>query len=268
MYKIIAFDLDGTLTNSKKEISKATKDAIMRVQKEGIKIVLASGRPTIGMMDLAKELELSKYGGYILSYNGGNIIDVAKNQILYKREVKKEYFTRIQALMQEYDVDISTYKGEYVITNNKDNLYAQIEAKINKVTIVEEKNLFDTIKEDMPKFIFLKDAGDYLGEIEPKIRASLDDILEVYRSEPYFLEILPKGIDKAKSLERLLEILGLSREELMVFGDGYNDKSMIVFAGFGIAMANAKDEVKQVADYITLSNDEDGIAFAIDKFIL
>ena len=92
--------------------------------------------------------------------------------------------------------------------------------------------------------------------------------MDVYRSEAFFLEILPKGVDKATAIEKLLLMLRCTREELICFGDGYNDMTMLEYAGMGVAMGNAKDEVKAVADYITSGNDEDGIVEVIDKFVL
>ena len=89
----------------------------------------------------------------------------------------------------------------------------------------------------------------------------------VYRSEPYFLELVPKGIDKAQSLAVLLQKTGYTREEMIAIGDGFNDKSMIEYAGLGVAMANAQEVVKQAADYVTLSNEEDGVADVVKKFV-
>ena len=100
-----------------------------------------------------------------------------------------------------------------------------------------------------------------------ELAAYYEGKMSIYRSEPFFLEILPLGIDKANRLEFLLKHLGLKREELMVCGDGYNDLSMIEYAGLGVAMSNAQNVVKEAADYITLSNEEDGVAAAVKKFI-
>ena len=119
----------------------------------------------------------------------------------------------------------------------------------------------------VPKFLMTED-GDYLAMVEPRVKAALGKNFSVYRSEPYFLEVLPKGIDKARSLGRLLEILGMKREQMIACGDGYNDLSMIRFAGLGVAMENAVLPVRQEADYITLSNNEDGVAHVVEKFML
>ena len=118
----------------------------------------------------------------------------------------------------------------------------------------------------VPKYIMLDD-GDYLATVEPKVKAALGKNFSVYRSEPFFLEILPKGIDKAQSLERLLKRLGLTREQMIACGDGYNDLSMIKYAGLGVAMENAVLPVRQAADFVTKSNNDDGVAYVIEKFI-
>ena len=107
-----------------------------------------------------------------------------------------------------------------------------------------------------------------LAELEKEMYEHLKDRMGVFRSEPYFLELVPKGIDKAQSLAVLLKEIGLTREEMIAIGDGFNDLSMIQYAGLGIAMANAQEVVKENADFITLSNEEDGVAYAAEKFIL
>lgn len=119
----------------------------------------------------------------------------------------------------------------------------------------------------VPKYLFLDD-GDYLAMVEPKVKAALGKNFSVYRSEPFFLEILPRGIDKAQSLARLLEKTGLTREEMIACGDGYNDLSMIRYAGLGVAMENGVLPVRNAADYITLSNNNDGVAHVVEKFML
>ncbi len=119
----------------------------------------------------------------------------------------------------------------------------------------------------VPKFLMLDD-GDYLVTVEPKVKAAMGRDFSVYRSEPYFLEVMPKGIDKARSLERLLQTIGLAREEMIACGDGYNDLTMINYAGLGVAMENAVLPVRKAADYITASNNEDGVGLVVEKFML
>lgn len=106
-----------------------------------------------------------------------------------------------------------------------------------------------------------------LAVLEQKMKTELEGKMNVFRSEPFFLELVPNGIDKARSLAVLLEELNMKPEDMIAVGDGFNDLSMIKFAGLGVAMANAQEVVKQGADYITLSNEEDGVAAVVDKFV-
>lgn len=296
-YKLLILDLDGTLTNSEKKVSKRTKEALFEAMDSGVKVVLASGRPTFGIRPVADALELEERGGYILAYNGGRIIDAKSKQVLYKQVIDTDAFEEILALTDKYKLDFACTENEDIlITNNANNRYMNIEAGINKMKIKEIPDVKAYMNFEVPKFVmfydeeniktkpskdfFIKDypvplsyAGvrdsdiEYLKDKEAVLSNILGDRFEVYRSEPFFLEVLPKGIDKAKSIERLLEILGLKVSEVIACGDGFNDVSMINFAGLGVAMENAVKEAKDVADYITLSNDEDGIAHVIDKFI-
>ena len=127
-------------------------------------------------------------------------------------------------------------------------------------------SFLETVDFQVAKCLIVGDSSR-LVLLEQEMKAKLQETNEIYRSEPYFLEVLPKGIDKAQTLAVLLDKLGLTKEEVIACGDGFNDLSMVKFAGLGVAMANAQDIVKENADYITLSNDEDGIAHVIEKFI-
>lgn len=266
-YEIIVLDLDGTLTNRDKVITPRTREALMEAQKRGKKVVLASGRPTPGVVPLAEELKLSRYGGYILAYNGGLIVNCETGEVVFSRQLPVESNRKIIELAMEHRVDILTYEGDHLVVNNRECPYAEIESKINRMPMVEVEDMASYVDFVVPKFLMLDD-GDYLALVEPRVKAALGKNFSVYRSEPHFLEILPKGIDKAQSLERLLETLGLSREEMIACGDGYNDLSMIRYAGLGVAMENAVLPVRKAADYITDSNNEDGVGKVVEKFLL
>lgn len=266
-YEMIVLDLDGTLTNRDKVITPRTKEALMKAQKQGKKVVLASGRPTYGVMPLAKELELESWGGYILSFNGGVIMNCKTGETVFSSQLPVEANLRIVELAVDQGVNILTYEGDKIITMDKTCPYVEKESMINKLEVEQIGNLKSYVDFPVPKFLMLDD-GDYLAMVEPRVKAALGKNFSVYRSEPYFLEILPKGIDKAHSLERLLERLGLRREQMIACGDGYNDLSMIQYAGLGVAMENAVLPVRNAADYITLSNNDDGVACVVEKFML
>lgn len=269
-YKIIVLDLDGTLTNRDKVITPRTKEALMKAQDAGKIVVLASGRPTPGVMPLAQELNLKEYGGYILSFNGGMIVSCKTGEVVFSSQLPVEINSKVIDLALEHRVDIMTYEGERIIASDASYQYIALESRVCHMGVKEIRDpqaMKAYVTFPVPKFI-LTDDGDYLVTIEPKVKAALGKNYSVYRSDPYYLEVLPKGIDKAKSLERFLEKTGHSPQEMIACGDGYNDLSMIRFAGLGVAMENGVLPVRQAADYITLSNNDDGVAHVVEKFML
>lgn len=266
-YEIIVLDLDGTLTNREKVITPRTREALLEAERRGKKVVLASGRPTPGVMPLARELKLAEYGGFILAFNGGKIINCKTGETVFSRQLPVESNRRIMELGLEHRVDFLTYEGDRLVTNNAECPYGLSESRINHMELVQVEDMLTYVNFQVPKFLLLDD-GDYLAMVEPRIKAALGKNFSVYRSEPYFLEILPRGIDKAQSLERLLEVLGLKREQMIACGDGYNDLSMIRYAGLGVAMENGVLPVRKAADYITASNNDDGVGLVVEKFML
>lgn len=263
-YRILALDIDGTLTNSKKQVTPKTKQAIRKLQEQGVIVVLASGRPTRGVMPLAKEIELEQYGGYILSFNGGRTVNCKTGEVILDFVLPAELVSDIYDMSQECGVHIMTYENGEVITETPDDPYACLEARINWIPIRGIDSFKEYVTFPINKCLMLAE-DQKLAVAEQKVKKRFP-MLNIYRSEPFFLEIMPQYIDKAYCLEKLLERLHLTREELVCCGDGYNDLSMVKFAGLGIAMENAQEPVKQAADFITRSNEEDGVAYAIEKF--
>ncbi len=265
-YKLLVLDLDGTLTDSKKRITTYTHDTLIEAQKQGVKIVLASGRPTYGVAPLANALELDRYEGYILSYNGGEIIDWKTGEVIYKKWLDNDVLPYLYNCATNNRFAIVTYDHEFVLTESPDDEYVLKEALLNVMKIKKVDNFLEAIPRPITKCLIVGEP-ERLAILEKEMYEKLKDRMGVFRSEPYFLELVPKGIDKAQSLSVLLEETGMKREEMITIGDGFNDLSMIQYAGLGIAMANAQPVVRENADFITYSNDEDGVAHAVEKFI-
>lgn len=268
-YSIIALDLDGTLTNSEKNITPRTFDALMKAQREGVRLVLASGRPTFGIAALANQLQLADYGGYVLSYNGGRIIDWCEKTVIFSQVVDQKLVPILHDFAEKAQLPIVTYLPEAILASKNEGEYLAEEARINGMPVVVAQNFVEEamqIAGGSTKFL-IPGEPELLIQLESEMKAALSEQMEVFRSAPFFLELPPKGIDKAQSLQRLLTHLGLERESLMAFGDGFNDLSMIQFAGQGVAMANAVEEVKSIADFVTTSNEEDGIAHALEQLL-
>lgn len=265
-YEMLVLDLDGTLTNSEKKITPPTREAIIEIQEAGKKVVLASGRPTPGITPLAKELHLKDYGSYILSFNGARIIDCRTGESIYNKTVPNNVIPEIYEIVKEFDVDLITYTDTQILSGIKPNQYTEIESRICNLDIVSVDNFSETIDFPVNKLLIPGDPALTI-QLEKILKEKFHSFLNIYRSEPFFLEIMPQNIDKAHSLQKLLNSIGMTAEQMICCGDGYNDITMIEYAGLGVAMENAQPIVKEKADYVTKSNDEDGVLYVIDQFM-
>lgn len=267
-YKMLVLDVDGTLLNDEKEISKRTLNTLRKVQQMGVRIMLASGRPTYGLLSLAKTLELGNYNGYILSYNGGQVINAADGKVVFERRINPEYIPYLEKKAEKNGFAIMTYNGDAIVTNDPTNPHIQAEAALNGMKLEHQE--FFSMAIDYPpcKCMLVSDDEEALVGLENHWKRRLDGVLDVFRSEPYFLEVVGCGVDKANTLAAVMEMEGIKTDEIVVFGDGVADVTMLQLADLGIAMGNAPDSVKRCADYVTLSNNEDGVAVAVEKACL
>lgn len=267
-YKLLVLDVDGTLLNDEREISKRTLAALLKVQQMGVRIVLASGRPTYGLMPLAKTLELGNYGGFVLSYNGCQIIKAQNGEILFERRINPEMLPYLEKKARKNGFAIFTYHDDTLITDSPDNEYIKNEALLNNLKIIREDEFSTAIDFAPCKCMLVSDKEKALIGLEQHWEKRLAGTLDAFRSEPYFLEVVPCGVNKANTLGALLEHLGVTREEVIAVGDGVCDVTMLQLAGMGVAMGHSQDSVKVCADYVTASNEEDGVALAVEKLIL
>ena len=266
-YKLIALDIDGTLTNSKKEITPRTRYALLEAQAQGKRLVLASGRHPIGVYPIARDLCMDSYGGYIMSFNGGKIIDCTTDRTIVTKLFPREYLPDIISVLQDSNITVITWDDKRIFANDTVNDYTYVEKDVLKTEMVVVEDFVSKIKFDINK-ILLAGEPDELDEYQKILSKRYDGLLEIYKSAPYFLELMPFGVSKGSMLPLLLDHLGINRDELMAFGDHYNDLTMIGYAGMGVAMGNGEAEVKKIANYVCPSNDDDGIAETLNKFVL
>lgn len=273
-YKIIALDLDGTLTRSDKKISPHTREVLIEAQEKGTKVVLASGRPTNGMSFLADELKMDRFGGTVLAFNGGEIIDWQSKEVINQVVLPDEAIPELYSFAKEKGFAIMTYCGKEILTEAEGNRYIEQSAFRNRMQIRVVDKFVDATREwgRLPKCLIVGNP-DLLAVFEKEMHEwakgkECMDSIDFFRSEPYYLEVVPKGIDKGLCLQMVLDHYGLQREELIACGDAYNDLSMIRFAGLGVAMGNGQECVKEAADYITDSNEADGVARVVEKLLL
>lgn len=262
---MVVLDLDDTLLLNDGTISNKTKEKIFEAMKKGIYIVLASGRPTFAIKDIADELQL-KTNGYIISYNGARIIDYKNENTIYRADITKEQVKKVYDFAKENNAFMQTYDDNNIITE-KSNEYTEIESKITKMPILEKKDFINSLPKTLVKALILQES-EYLEKLEIKVKQQMKNEMYITRTKPFFLEFMNIEVDKSKSILRLCEKLNISKEEVIAVGDSYNDISMVKVAGLGVAMGNAIDELKSIANYITDTNENDGVAKVIQKFIL
>lgn len=265
--KALALDLDGTLTNGEKTITPATRAAVRDAINGGVHIILASGRPVFGVLPAARTLGLFERGGFILAYNGGVIIDCKTNTTIFERLLPAECYPEICALARGAGLCALTYDGKGVIAESDTDPYCLREAFNNAAAIKKVPVLEKAVTFPSAKFMVVGEPQK-IAKLLPAAREVFKGRVNVFLSEPYFMELTPPGVEKAAALNVLIKYLGITRKSLTACGDGLNDLQMLRFAGYAVAMGNAYDEIKQAADYVTLSNEEDGVADFLRKTIL
>ncbi|MCD2346606.1 sugar-phosphatase [Clostridium guangxiense] len=266
MYKLIALDMDGTLLKDDKTISKANFDAIKTAKENGYKVVLATGRPAKGIEKYLKQLDLMGDDDYAVAFNGAVVQKTKTGHIIAENLMKYEDLQEIYDLSLKLNLNVHTLTTNECITP-KINPYSEREAYMNNLSLIEKP--FDAIdrNESIIK-IMLVDSKENLDRAEKLVPQKFHNKYTVVRSEDIFLEFLNKKVDKGFGVSLLAKNLGLSPDEIICVGDAGNDIAMVKYAGLGVAMGNAFPEVKKICDYVTKSNEEDGVAHVIHKFML
>lgn len=264
-YKILALDIDGTLTTSDKIITKETKEAVIRLQENGIKVIIASGRSEYGFRHIVDELEFVKFGSYVMSFNGGRIINCATGEIVYDNPLALTYLPEIYEVAVENNLGIIGYENDCLISGNGIDKYQEYDAWACKMKLKEVENFPVYFKKPFNKCL-LTGEPEHLKEVLDNVRKRFEGRLNIFLSEEFFIEVLPDNVHKAAALESFIHKLGVDRKELICIGDGANDITMIEYAGMGVAMANSNPLLIDKADYVTDSNDNNGVLKAIKKF--
>lgn len=265
-FKLIAMDLDGTLNNDEKRITPRTYDMLMQAQNRGIRLALASARPTPGLYKDRDALHLTQHGGILMSYNSGRILDAGTGHVLFETAMDMELSRQVLRQLEElpvtpilddgaqfYVTDPKGYKVEYECMNNR--------MVCSQVSSLAEFLHFAPIK------ILMSVDPQQLPQVQQTIAAFLPEELTVLQTAPFYLEVIPRSINKGRGLEQICRILGFEPSQTIAFGDAPNDIAMLRTAGVGVAMGNATADTKAVADMVTLSNNDDGIAAALEKLL-
>lgn len=273
MNRLIVMDMDGTLLNKEKKIPEKTKEALIRLEENKDILVLASGRGKDRLMDFVYELEMDKHHGYLIESNGSYIYDIQnENRHKIKTMTHEEAEVIVEYVRKTYPQnDIVIMSKNYAFINTSP--YGMQNTTYNRKTIEQLKNRknreFKDVREVDETFfkVCVFDEVDKVEEILKDLQEHFSDRYWCGRVAPFWIEITPIEISKGIALKKIMDELNVSKEDVYVFGDGENDLSMLE-VGHSVAMGNALDVVKEKCEYVTLSNDEDGIAHFIEEYLV
>lgn len=262
VYKLIAIDCDGTLLNGKKELTEGTVEAIKRVKQDGVKVVLASARPFYRLKKFLKALDLLSDDQYTIAFNGGLIIQNGTEKTVYSRSFQKEQLAELLSVAKTYNPDVFMYGATEIYSSHDNEGYKKCNPDVNFNVV--DVDALDLSALEIYKFAYVNSPENIvkLREIFP---ADVKERYETSSSVPQFIEVVTKNVTKSSALQTIGEILGIKPSEMVVFGDEDNDLPMMKFAGCAVAMGNGSAAVKECAHFVTKSNDEDGVAYALRK---
>ena len=264
-YKMLVLDLDDTLLRDDYSISSRNRELLIQAQEQGVIVVLASGRPTPAMVRYAEELNLAQYNSYMISFNGAVVTSMQSNEVLFETSLTQKEIHSLYDFSVDNNVHIITYSDKGVISETHSE-YIDVELKLTGIPHHKVPSFKSEITSSAIKCILLEHP-DYLKKVEKKLKAERTD-LSVSRSKPFFLEVMPQGIDKAASIDLLAKKLDIKQSEVIAVGNAGNDLTMVQYAGLGIWVDNVSDDLRHHADYIVASNENDGVAEVIERFIL
>ena len=264
-YKMLVLDLDDTLLCDDHSISDRNKEMLMKAQEQGVYVVLASGRPTPAMLQYAEQLDLKKYGSYIISYNGAVITDQTNQATIFEQSLSKEQIHSLHDFSMANNVDIITYTSDSIISESCSK-YIDVEVELTQMKFNKVDCFKTAVTESAVKCLLLQEPG-YLKTVEAKLKKEKPHE-SISLSKPFFLEVMPHGIDKAASIARLAEKLNIRQEEIIAVGNAGNDLTMVEYAGLGVWVDNVTPELRDRADVIVASNNDHGVAEVVEKYIM
>ncbi|MDO4867670.1 MAG: Cof-type HAD-IIB family hydrolase [Clostridia bacterium] len=264
-YKLIAMDLDGTLNNDRKTIDPPTRDALLAAQAAGVRLLLASARPLPGLYKERDLLDLASHRGLLMAYNGGTLADAGSGERLCSFPMDAAEARWVLLALEALPVTPILDDGVRFYVADRNGYKVQYECANNRMACVEIPRLAEAL-DFAPFKILMSVQPREIKAVQAKIAALLPPQLAVVQTAAFYLEVIPRSIDKGRGLRSACDALGIDPAETIAFGDSENDIPMLRAAGTGVAMANASEEVKAAADWVTLSNNENGIAAALHHF--
>lgn len=270
MIKLIVSDMDGTLLGGDGKISPMNRQAIETARAMGVPFVLCTGRIYSAAYPYAKDLALTSP---IIGCNGAIIKSPATGEVLYTNEMKPEVVQRVVDVFRKYDHYFHFYDEDTVYAEKRGPLFDYIEMMSIKISdgAIKTRLVEDVMMLVNHSVKVLKMGFNMVDEeISPKIVSELKSIqgLTIVQSAPSLMDIMNEGVSKGKALYALADIFNITTEEILAMGDNENDIEMLKTAGIGVAMGNAKDDVKAIADDVAIHHEEDAVAWALEKYVI
>ncbi|GMO18927.1 MAG: Cof-type HAD-IIB family hydrolase [Spirochaetaceae bacterium] len=268
MFKLIALDLDDTLLRTDLTISPKTKNALKKAISRGVIVVFATGRVPNALRNYVKLLGLHKSEGYLICGNGTQIINSRSGALVDEARLPSKAALAAFDLADAEDFCVQIYDGNNIIVSRR-NEFSDADEKLTGMKQLIPENFRELLVERGAYKLVIPADPMLLRPLEEILRNVLSEEVTLFTSKPYYLEILPPACDKGAALAKVAAKLGVKQNEVMAFGDSMNDEAMIRWAGCGVAMCNGDDRIKSSARLVTeKSNDEDGIALVIERYVL
>ncbi|MBR6079401.1 MAG: HAD family phosphatase [Treponema sp.] len=267
--KLIALDLDDTLLNDSREISDENVHVLRRAASLGIYVVLCSGRAEDAILPFVRRLDLAgtQSGRYIIAVNGCSIFDMHKRERIYNKKVAADVLLYADRMAREMGYYSEVY-GPDVIYAEKSTEWTRLDSEMCGVRLEIVEDYENFLRQGFVKMLIAGEP-EKLQVLQKKLRDGLKADANIFVSKPYFLEVLPANCGKGQAVNFLADHLGISRKETIGFGDSMNDEDMIRECGYGVAMCNGFEEIKDIADFVTeKTNDENGVGDFLKKYVL
>lgn len=258
-YKLLAVDIDDTLLNTKKELTEGVRSALMNIQEKGVRLAICSGRLPYSARKFAEALGVFEHNGYFVSFNGGMVFN-SRDEVIFDKVMDRKFLEPIYDVLRPTTVATVVHKYGEMFTDKEGNRYIELSSRTNGLPLNLVGDIARFVDWDLHKMV-LVDEHETLETVKKILEEKFGDELDLYYSAPYFLEIMPKGVDKGTGLSEICKDMEIEPEEAVAVGDNFNDLAMIRAAGMGVAMKNSPPEVKAQANYVTTRDcDHDGLA--------
>lgn len=263
MYKLVAIDLDGTMLQDNLEIAQETIEAVQQASEKGAIVTIATGRMLTSAKQFAEQLKIN---APIITYQGAIIHDLETEKVLYERTISPEISRQILQFAEEKNVHLQVYQDDKVYGKEENEILLTYAEK-TKVPYYIEPDLYQLAARGLTKAIFIDEPSVLEGIVE-ELATLVGETTHITKSTQRFLELTHSEANKGHALTHLAKTLGIEQSQTIGIGDNFNDKELITTAGLGVAMGNAVNELKDLADFVTLSNNEHGVKHVLEKFIL